>query len=376
MKHRITLQELAVGQPLAWDVYGKDGVLLLRRGQSVQTQKGLERLVEDGLFLQGEDSASRPDPAIPEEKPSAMQHLVDARRILSNVFDQKPENVQDFAGRMDKLVNTVRTACDTHAGVCLSSILLVQDKTYCVKHALDVAILSSLLAKELKLDEAEHKATVAAALTMNIGMYEVQDQINGINGPLNDKLKSMIRMHPTLGADRLAKLGIQDEKWLAYVRQHHEQSDGSGYPAGLAGDAIEMGARIISVVDKYCAMISARNYRGAQKPNAALRDLYVKHGPQIDVVVASTMIRYIGIYPIGVLVRLKSAEIAVVTGPGEGPDTPAVHAVIGRSGLALETAAYRKTHLSEFAIEDVLTLDKLSIPIRMTVVWGKDAKLN
>jgi hypothetical protein len=122
-------------------------------------------------------------------------------------------------------------------------------------------------------------------------------------------------------------------------------------------------------------MISGKSYRGPQKPNVALRDLYIKEGQTIDVIVAATMIRLVGIYPIGTLVRLKTGEIGVVTGHGEGPDTPAVHAVIARSGLALEVASYRKTHLPDFAIEDVLTIDRISIPIRMASLWGKDAKL-
>ncbi|MDQ5915844.1 MAG: hypothetical protein QG584_1736, partial [Pseudomonadota bacterium] len=310
-----------------------------------------------------------------ESKRSALQHIVDARRMLSNVYDQNPQTIDNAAGRMSRLVDSVTAACETHAGVALSSILLVHDTIYTVKHAIDTAILAKLLAQELAIDAETQRSIIAAAISMNIGMYEVQEKIDAIGGPLNDKLKAMIRTHPTLGAERLIKLGITDQKWITYVRQHHENADGSGYPAGLSGDAIEMGAKIIRVADKYCAMISGRSYHGPQKPNVALRDLYIKEGQMIDVIVAATMIRLVGIYPIGTLVRLKTNEIGVVTGPGEGPDTPAVHAVIARSGLALEVASHRKTHLPDFAIEDVLTIDRISIPIRMTSLWGKDAKL-
>ena len=341
----------------------------------MQTQKGLERLIEEGLFLQGDDAGKRDEPAVVHEKPSALQYLMDARRMLANIFEQKPENIQDFPARMEKLVQLVCSACDTHTAVCLSTIPLVHDMAYTVKHPIDVAILAKVIAKELALDEATQRATVGAALTMNIGMIEVQEKINSINGPLSEKLMSMIKMHPTLGAERLAKAGIMDDKLLTLIRQHHENNDGTGYPSGLAGDAIEMGARNIGVADKFCAMVSTRSYRGAQKPNSALSDLYIKLGPKIDVIVAGTLIRVVGVYPIGTLVRLKSTEIGVVIGPGEGPDTPAVNAIIGRSGTALEIGSYRKTHLPEFAIEDVLTIDKVSIPIRMSAIWGKDAKL-
>lgn len=374
MSQRITLQDIKVGEPLPWNVYSRDGVLLLRRGQSVATQNGLQRLIDEGLYFKTDESERSPDVII-ETKRSALQHIVDARRMLSNVYDQNPQTIDNAAGRMNRMVDAVTGACDAHRGVALSSILLFHDTIYTVKHAIDTAILAKVLAEELGLDAETQRSIIAAAISMNIGMYEVQERIDAIGGPLNDKLKAMIRTHPTLGAERLIKLGITDQKWITYVRQHHENTDGSGYPAGLSGDAIEMGARIIRVADKYCAMISGRSYHGPKKPNVALRDMYIKEGHTIDVIVAATMIRLVGIYPIGTLVRLKTNEIGVVTGPGEGPDTPEVHAVIARSGLALDVASYRKTHLPDFAIEDVITIDKISIPIRMSSLWGRDAKL-
>lgn len=373
-KKRISLPDLVVGEPLPWDAYGADGVLLLRRGQVLASLQAAERLVAEGLFLHGDEPGRRVDAAAGDDKPTAMQHLVNARRSLSYLFENGPEKSGDFPLRVERLVDSVETACTIHPALCISSILLMHDTGYAVKHAVDCAVLASLLARELALDEATRRATVAAALSMNIGMCEVQEKIDAITGTLNDKLVAMIRQHPARSAERLGRLGIDNEPWLTFVRQHHENSDGSGYPDGLAGNAIAIGAKIIAVADKYGAMVSRRSYHGAHKPNLALRDLYVRQGQKIDVTVAATLIRIIGIYPIGTLVRLKSSEIGVVTGPGEGPDTPAVHAVIAKSGLFLEVASYRKTHRAETAIEEVIPFDKLTTPVRMANVWGKEAK--
>jgi HD-GYP domain-containing protein (c-di-GMP phosphodiesterase class II) len=303
-----------------------------------------------------------------------MQHLVNAQRSISYLYEHGPEQCGNFPSRIERLVDSIEAACTIHPGLSISSILLMHDVNYTAKHAIDTAILACLLARELGLDQATRHATIAAALTMNIGMCEVQEKIDAITGTLNEKLVAMIRQHPARSSERLEKLGVNDEEWLSFVRQHHESNDGSGYPSGLAGEAIAIGSRIVSITDKYCAMVSRRSYHGPQKPNLALRDLYVKQGQKIDVTVAATLIRIIGIYPVGTLVRLKSSEIGVVTGPGEGPDTPAVHAVIAKSGLFLEIASYRKTHLADFAIDEVITLDKLTKPIRMANVWGKEAK--
>jgi HD-GYP domain-containing protein (c-di-GMP phosphodiesterase class II) len=376
VKQRINLQELSVGQALPWDAYDQNGVLLLRRGEAVPSQKAIERLIEGGLFAQKEEFDPREHGAALEEKPSALQLIVDARRGLASTLDHGPESIGDFVGRLEKLNQSVRNACEAHAEVSLASILLMQDTAYTARHPVNVAILAYILSRELALDEETQRATVAAALTMNLGMHEVQEKIDTIRGPLNEKLMSMIKKHPALGVERLIKLGVADEKWLAIVQQHHENSDGSGYPAGLSREDINMGARVLGLADRYCAMVSIHGYRAPHKPSTALRDLYMKLGQKIDIVVASTMIRLVGIYPVGTLVRLRTSEIAVVTGPGNGPDTPAVHAVIGRSGAQLEVASHRKTHLADFSIEDVLTVDKFAFPIRMASIWGKDAKIS
>lgn len=372
---RIGPKDLHVGEPLPWDVYDGHGKLLLRRGEVVQSAKALERFIESGLFVQQETVAARHAAPPVEERPSALQPVIDARRLLGELHARHPEQIVELQPRMLRLVELVRSACEVNTTVALASILLMQDTNYTARHPVDVAILTCILGREMGLDDDARTSAVAAALTMNIGMVEVQEKVNAIAGPLNDKLTAMIHRHPQLGVERLEKLGVTDACWLACVRQHHENHDGTGYPDGLVGEAIALPARIIGLADRYCAMVSGRQYRGPQKPHTALRDLYIKEGQKIDVAVAGTMIRIMGLYPPGTLVRLKTGEIGVVTGPGEGPDTPAVHAVIGRSGLALEVASHRKTHTAAQAIEDVLTVDKLSIPIRFTSIWGHHARV-
>jgi hypothetical protein len=373
MKERIARHQLSVGTPLPWDAYTADGQLLLRRGQILESERAIDRLIEEGLFLEDNELSSRDAAPLIETKPSALQHIVDARRSLAALYSRPPDQIENLPERIGQILESVLGACDAHMRLSLSSILLLHDAAYSIKRPIDVAILVKALTDALSLDMALQRTIVSAALTMNIGMVEVEDKLQQIQGPLNDKLKGMIRMHPSLGAQRLAKLGIRDERWLAMVRQHHEHHDGSGYPAGCAGDAIDVGAQLIGLADKYCAMVSGRSYRLPQKPTAAIRELYIKHGQTIDKAIGGSLIRVLGLYPIGTLVRLVTSEIGVVTGPGEGPDTPEVHAIIGRSGTALEVASHRKTHLSKFAIEDVITIDKLSCPVRMANLWGKEA---
>ncbi len=376
MKERISRLQLSVGTPLPWDAYTADGKLLLRRGQIIDSEKAIDRLIDEGLFLEN-IGASAHDTAPPvETRPSALQYIVDARQSLAAAYSRKPDEIDNLSGRIGQIRDAVMSACDIHIRLSLSSILLLHNTAYSVKHPIDVAILAKALAEALSFDTELQHTIVSAALTMNIGMIEVEDKLQLIQGPLNDKLKEMIRMHPDLGAQRLSKLGIRDEKWLTLVRQHHEHNDGSGYPTGCTGDAIDTSAQLIGLADKYCAMVSGRSYRPPIKPTSAIRELYIKHGQTIDNAIITSLIHVLGRYPVGTLVRLATSEIGVVTGPGEGPDTPEVYAIIGRSGTALEVASHRKTHLSKFAIEDVITIDKLGIPVRMTSLWGKEALIH
>lgn len=372
MKQRVARHQLSVGAPVPWNAYTADGTLLLRRGQVIESERAIDRLIEEGLFVEDNGTAMRDNAPPVEGKPSALQHIVDARRLLAGTFSQRLENLEDFPARIARVSDSVLSACKDHPRLSLSSILLLHDAAYSIKHPIDVAILAHALAEALSLDAELLRTIVSAALTMNIGMVEVEDKVQQIQGPLNDKLKGMIRAHPELGAQRLAKLGIADGSWLTMARQHHEHYDGSGYPAGCSGDAIAIGAQLIGLADKYCAMVSGRAYRSPHKPTVAVRELFIKHGQTINKTIAGSLIRVLGLYPVGTLVRLVTEEIGVVTGPGEGPDTPEVHAIISRNGMALDVASHRKTHLSKFAIEDVIPIDKLSVPVRMASLWGKE----
>lgn len=101
-----------------------------------------------------------------------------------------------------------------------------------------------------------------AAMTMNLGMIEVQDKLNSFGNELTPALQAAIQAHPKKSVDLLRQLGIDDPLWLEMVLQHHESEDGSGYPQKLTGAEILRGAKIISMADRYTARISKRDTRG------------------------------------------------------------------------------------------------------------------
>jgi putative nucleotidyltransferase with HDIG domain len=114
----------------------------------------------------------------------------------------------------------------------------------------------------------------------DIGKVEMPADIVNKPGPLSREEFALVRRHPTVGARMVAPLG--DEQLTAIVRHHHERFDGSGYPDGLSGKEIPLGARIVAVVDAFCAMIEPRPYRLARNEDAARAELLAEAGRQFD----------------------------------------------------------------------------------------------
>jgi len=374
-RQRIAGNEIRVGHPLPWDVCDAHGTLLLRRGFVIDSQKALDRLLDDGLFLGDKFGSEPPRKPEPEpENPSALQYLMDARRLVGSPT-QDLSSIQDFPGRVQRIAKLIDLACQTNPDVAIASILLLQDYSYTVRHHINTAIVANLLARAMDMPGDQARLVTAAALTMNVSMYEIQDKLNDVKGPLNDRIRGMIHTHPQQSEQRLRKYGVDESYWLKCVEQHHEREDGSGYHQGILGAVIEPGAKIVGLADRYCAQISIRNYRPVRAPNAVLRDLYIESGAEIDPIVAAYLIRIVSIYPPGTIVRLRNAEVAVVVSPADNPDTPTAYAVLGPSGAALAVPSIRKTDRDDYKIQDVITLDKVDFPIQMSRLWGDAARI-
>ena len=132
-----------------------------------------------------------------------------------------------------------------------------------------------------------------AAYLHDLGKIKVPAEILGKAGLLTDEEWEEMKRHPDLGAEMLREkdfLGGAAE----IVRAHHERFDGSGYPRGLKGEDIPIGARIISVADTYDAITSVRPYQAAQVKDDAIKELRNGAGGQFDPRVVDAFITIIG----------------------------------------------------------------------------------
>jgi two-component system, cell cycle response regulator len=160
-------------------------------------------------------------------------------------------------------------------------------------HAVNVAGLAVAVCDLLELDPVLTSRVQRAALLHDVGKLALPPSVLEAAGPLSDADWILVRQHPAIGADL-----VRAFPWLSdvatLVRHHHERWDGEGYPEGLAGEDIPVGARVIAVCDAYDAMVSPRPYRAALVRDEALARLRQAAGTQFDPVVVDALASVIG----------------------------------------------------------------------------------
>jgi putative nucleotidyltransferase with HDIG domain len=131
---------------------------------------------------------------------------------------------------------------------------------YTESHSIRVSEMAGRLGEHLELGDRECELIRTAGALHDLGKIGVRDDILNKPGPLNDEEWEIMRRHPDIGADMIAQHSALAEV-APIVRHHHERWDGSGYPAGLKGDVIPFGARILAVADSFDTITGTRLYR-------------------------------------------------------------------------------------------------------------------
>ena len=192
------------------------------------------------------------------------------------------EDAQQHIAKVDRLylstVETLATAIEAKDGVTHDHIRRVQHASVALARAVGVR------------DELMIKAIEAAALLHDTGKLAVPEHILNKPGKLTASEFDQMKRHVDVGADILSAIDFPYPV-VPIVRCHHESWDGSGYPRGIRGDEIPIGARILSVVDCYDALTSDRPYRRALDRDAAVAVLLERRGTMYDPLIVDAFIR-------------------------------------------------------------------------------------
>jgi putative nucleotidyltransferase with HDIG domain len=244
-------------------------------------------------------------------------------------------------------------------------------------HIRRVQTYAVALAKSMGVtDAAQIRAIEAAALLHDMGKLAVPEHILNKPGPLTPAEFEKMKLHASVGADILSAIDFPYPV-VPIVRHHHENWDGTGYPAGLAGADIPIGARILSVVDCFDALTSDRPYRPRLADKDALRILNERRAKMYDPLVVDSFLR---LYPqLTHDSSIDSARSLEIISPSRGLPTPTSDRLEQISASQSETAGLLQlaqelagTKTATQVGDALFKRVTLSIPTSLTVLYIVD----
>lgn len=371
---KLSLDDIEIGVPLAWPIYDRNGTFLIKKDFVIQSESQVARLLVHGAFgLAEEMSRAAEEPAAPV---AAKAKDFSPFNILENVTNQlaitlaNSDNADvNFTDEIMALVAEVQRACFRDASAALASLFVLEKGSYPIKHSVDVAVLSGLMARKRGIKEENHASIIAAALTMNIAMISLQETLFQQETALTDEQKKQVSNHSTRGVGMLRSAKVTDRLWLKCVLAHHEKVNGTGYPNKLAGEQYPEEAQLIALADQYCARMSPRAYRDPLLHKGVLRDILLDGGQTVAPEIATLFIKELGFYPPGLIVQLLSGEIGVVTKCGENADTPVVHVCYKPGKGDLNIPIQRNTSLGGNKVRKILLSDDPLVTFERRSVW-------
>jgi len=336
--HEVASQ-IKPGLPLAWGIRDENGKLLLARGHRVTDAAMLNTLLARGMFVDAAEmraAMSSHFASKPREGFFGRWRLSSAR--LNTLLTTNPAELRDA---LVEVVDVLIALADRYPDKVLFQILR-HDQTklnsYGVSHSLHSAAVCCLSAKRMGWADGQRRTLVAAAMSMNLSMIELQGRLAVQAVPPNPEQRAAIDDHPLRSAQMLRMAGVECPLWLAAVEQHHELADGSGYPRRLT-DVGEL-AQALHYADVFTAKLSARSSRAPLMPNVAARQMFTDSSGHP---LAAALIKEFGMYPPGCFVRLASGEIAIVIHRGETVATPVVACLTNVAGQAMMRPQRRET---------------------------------
>ncbi len=250
-----------------------------------------------------------------------------------------PSHVHSFAAKIAQYDRWMREllAQDTDLALyLLFQLAATSSAGYSASHALICAVLCEVTANELQLPTAARSHLVRAAMTMNLSITQLQDELATQTGRLTPEQQAALHGHGVRSAALLHKHGVPSSQWLDIVVRHHDAESGSH--AAVANPAgSEALAQLLHLIDRYGAMISPRASRAGRDVGESLRMLTTGSDPMRERL-GHALVNTIGMYPPGTFVRLVDGTTAVVLRRSRDPQMPIVAVLTDPAGQPLPQA--------------------------------------
>ena len=230
------------------------------------------------------------------------------RGLNKNLMSRPKETLEEMGGMVDQMVSVFLE----HPEVTLQVLSEKAGSDEIYYHGLNVSVLCLMLAKELRLMPEQARLLGTGALLHDIGLTEIPDRV--LRKPPSDYTnaeRELRAMHVEYGLTLGKRLGLQPEV-LTIIGQHHELADGTGYPKHAKLEQITPLARIVALVNFYDNLCNPPETARAMTPHEALSFMFAQRRTKFDATVLQVLVRSLGVYPPGSIVKLSNDAVAMV----------------------------------------------------------------
>ncbi|MFA7505027.1 MAG: HD-GYP domain-containing protein [Burkholderiaceae bacterium] len=179
-------------------------------------------------------------------------------------------------------------------------------------HGVKVALYMIALGRHLGFPREDLNKLGMIGMLADVGKTRVPRALLEKPGMLTVEEYAIVKDHVGLGLEALGRSMVLPPEVEQGIAQHHERLDGSGYPLGLAGDAIGIHGRIAAIADTFAALVTPRAYANASAPQEALMNLFEWSGRSFHAPLVEQFVEAIGIFPVGSFVELSTGEAAII----------------------------------------------------------------
>ncbi|MFZ4478435.1 MAG: HD-GYP domain-containing protein [Rhodoferax sp.] len=266
--------------------------------------------------------------SLQEEMDRARVVLAEANKIIGELMHGVRQGRQIEQEQVDPVVQQMSESILRNKDALLSLCRIKEKDNYTFLHSVSVGALLMCFTRAFSLRPGDMQLVGVGGMLHDIGKTMVPDRILNKSGQLTPDEFITMKMHVVYGQNILSESKGISQTSFDVVAQHHERYDGSGYPLRLKGSEMSIYGQMASIVDVYDAITSDRCYRKAMDPTVAIRKMFEWSKSHFDPELIRTFVRTIGIYPVGTLVMLESARIAIVINQdGRDLTRPLVRAV-------------------------------------------------
>lgn len=325
-----SLEKVEVGDVLGKPVYDEKCQLLLAKDVAL-TQSYIERLKKSNIqCIYIEDELSE---GIEFNNVISDELKVKSISRVKTVFKEMTENkghsyqVKSLDAIKDVIDEIMDMIYDNPSTLfCMTELMGTDMYTY--NHSAEVAILSMLVAKSMKLNETFIKKIGIGAMLHDIGKMQIPGEVLNKVAPLTDEEIKLVKEHVQFGYDMLKENDYVSPLSRQIVLLHHEKLNGVGYPYGLSGDQIPIHVRIVTLCDIFNAVSSNRAYKGRLNADEALEILRAEAVYELDRDIYYHLLKVVNIYPPGTVVELSNGDLGIVVKENHEAQTRPVVQVI------------------------------------------------